>query len=145
MYVEFSAHEPKQSQEQLHVDLGVITLLSSIWVKSSNKLRRVLTGIYGRTAGERISVAPTASSKDPDSNTWQQFLSSQYPDFVAHLSWEDGKRYTRWGRFTHRRHRYDFRNPTRFFPSPKFLSQTLVVAFFDSLETLEEMANKGEY
>ncbi|KEF52233.1 uncharacterized protein A1O9_11860 [Exophiala aquamarina CBS 119918] len=81
---------------------------------------------------------------DPSTDTWKHFLRVHYADFVDHLGWEDGGKFTRWDRFTHRRHRYDFRHPARLFQSPTCMSTTSVAAFFNYSTALEAMARRGQ-
>lgn len=81
---------------------------------------------------------------DPKPDTWKQFLRDNYAEFVDHLSWEDGGRFTRWDRFTHRRHGFNFRHPYRLFQSPTCMSTTSVAAFFNYSTALESIAKGGE-
>lgn len=81
---------------------------------------------------------------EPPTDTWKHFLHVHYPNFVDHLGWEDGGKFTRWDRFTHRRHDYNFRHPFRLFQSPTCMSTPSIAAFFNYSTVLEDMAKAGQ-
>ncbi|KAF4545288.1 Zinc finger protein [Lasiodiplodia theobromae] len=81
----------------------------------------------------------------PEKNTWQMFVHKNYPSFVDHLGWSDGKRFTRWDRFMHRRRKFDkYNEKTGWYQSPTYFSGPLLAAFFNYTEVLKRMANRGE-
>ena len=75
--------------------------------------------------------------------SWADYLSETYPDFVRHLSWEDGGRYTRWDRFMHRRHGYSVDHPFSMYQSPKVMPAIHVAAFFDYDGEVKTMIKDG--
>ena len=74
---------------------------------------------------------------------WADFLTTEYPFFVRHLSWEDGQRYTRWDRFMHRRHDYSLHHPFSMYQSPRVMPAIAVAAFFDYDELVKNMMKSG--
>ncbi|KAJ9604258.1 hypothetical protein H2200_011092 [Cladophialophora chaetospira] len=61
---------------------------------------------------------------------WADWLIENHPDFVRHLGWEDGGRYTRWDRYMHKRHGYSHDHPFSMYQSPKVMPGIHVAAFF---------------
>lgn len=74
---------------------------------------------------------------------WADFLMDIYPDFVKHLGWEDGGRYTRWDRFMHKRHNYDVHHPFSMYQSPKVLPSISVAAMFDYDQEVKSLIATG--
>ncbi|KAI9746075.1 MAG: hypothetical protein M1818_000756 [Claussenomyces sp. TS43310] len=79
----------------------------------------------------------------PGTNDWADFLTNNYPNFVNHLSWEDGQRYTRWDRFMHRRHHYTIDHPFSLYQSPQVMPAISVAAFFDYDQEVKRMIAAG--
>jgi len=98
---------------------------------------------YPGTDGTNTALLNLVNTNTP-TDTWKHFLRVHYADFVDHLAWEDGGRFTRWDRFTHRRHDYNFRHPVRLFQSPTCMSTTAIAAFFNYATALEDMAKGGQ-